>query len=94
MTTVVSFLLARIAEDKEALKAIDADDLTYRMIAEPLTKERIIELHGWEVLEDDGEFIATSDCESCRTHPPCLTIRALLTIYKDHPDAPDPHTQR
>ena len=85
--TLADFLLARIAEDKEAVRGVRApwwmENTALdpaRMLAEREAKRRITELHG----SDDPKW--EGDCPWCGVKGPCLTLRALAMPYADHPD--------
>lgn len=56
-----------------------------RVLAECAAKRRIVEAHHWEEEWENGVRFA-SDCEDCWQSPPCHTLRALASVYADHPD--------
>jgi hypothetical protein len=50
-----------------------------RALAECAAKRRIIEAHPAQTLFDVG-------CDVCANDGPCDTMRALASVYSDHPD--------
>lgn len=63
-----------------------------RVLAECEAKRRIVDLHVGEVIEMEG-VIVLSICEVCHdsemhtaAHWPCATIKAIASVYADHPD--------
>lgn len=95
--TLTDFLLARIAEDEAAAKVYDGE-WTDRVLAQCAALRRIVELHQkdpdggefWgpdESIDDDGSACTRCGYPAEYAAPwPCDTLRALATIYADHPD--------
>lgn len=93
MTTLVEFLLARIAEDEARVAGLfSGDDPDFfwgpdRIRAECEVKRQIVEKHevwgpgrGSCDTCTDGDFVGLVD------EGPCFTLRALAAVYADHPD--------
>jgi hypothetical protein len=97
MTTLTEFLLARIAADERDARESenycpdtgphvrwDSD----RMLAECAANRQIVELHLGEWVSLINETV----CDTCaggggfHASWPCNTLRALASVYADHPD--------
>jgi hypothetical protein len=101
MTTVTEFLFARIAEDEALLSRGDrprdartqsATILvgTCRAQAECRAKRLIVGLH--EGARDEWGFTGCLTCGNLADSTegfPCPTLRALASVYGDHPDHDD-----
>ena len=92
---ITEFLEARIADD-EARAGLIADTSSTqnhmaqwdsaRVLAECAAKRTILALHsGLAYTDEDPRFPIEPPTCLCKGHP-CLTLRALATIYADHPD--------
>ena len=91
--TLTQFLLARIAEDEAALsRPLRGDGKRSRLEARGLRRcevdRRIVGRHSYGGpfgnSQDDCHWSFTAD--SVGPDKPCPTLRALGTIYADHPD--------
>ena len=100
--TLTEFLLARIAEDEawtaEHPHFGDGSAPDYvppwwtRVLAECEAKRRIMALHDFDFVAPAGAESSWDEFTSCRTcrgdsgEYPCPTLRALASVYADHPD--------
>jgi hypothetical protein len=100
--TITEFLEARIAEDEAAARLRDvqtfgAEQRAFagvqgvfdpaRVLAECEAKRRIVAVHS--IRADTCETCTEyhSQISGCENEPwPCATIRALASVYADHPD--------
>jgi hypothetical protein len=94
--TVTEFVEARIAEDEVNIEGdwaagdgglhIISTPMHDRMVAQCAAMRKIVELHA---LEPDEVDVFCATCGTFFDHPvdwPCETIRALVSIYSNHPD--------
>jgi hypothetical protein len=94
--TLTDFLLARIAED-EATSLSGRHGKPDRIARECEAKRRIVEEHELIRAAYPGTTVETdpccSTCSAGGEYPgdgyPCPTLRALATVYSDHPDHRD-----
>jgi Family of unknown function (DUF6221) len=82
-TTLVDFLLARIAEDEAAAYG----DIALRVVADCEAMRRVVELHQ-PFHYGGGSRGGAVCCWTCgRGFPfPCPTLGVLASPYADHPD--------
>ena len=82
--TLTDFLLARIAEDEAVARSLTynwsdpQESLRRRFIADVEAKRRIVEEHDRHRGECDRDYQFGDQ--------PCETLRALASVYSDHPD--------
>jgi hypothetical protein len=87
--TITEFLEARIAEDeREANVCLASPEHTtrrwVRVLAECAAKRAILALHEYEWMGPDDA--AGKGCSHDYEDWPCPTIRAIGSVYADHPD--------
>jgi len=100
--TIVEFLLARIAEDEAVAREVNPDAWDYdvtanreawadedrvsvgvgRVLADCEAKRRIVETHDGTVAGQPN----THPCDGTSGVYECDTLRALASVYADHPD--------
>lgn len=87
MNDLWEFLLARIAEDRANLPTSFVNGISpARFEAECEAKEEIIKVHQHVFREGDGNLIGdTWECICCGTEWWCKTIKAVGSVYADHP---------
>jgi hypothetical protein len=93
--TITEFLLERIAEDEatgadlEQEANLTLETLGCRVLAEAAAKRAIIALHA-PVTAPHGTLPICAECgdwwDGSPIDYPCDTLRALASVYADHPD--------
>jgi hypothetical protein len=76
-----------VAPREQALQIVCAASPS-RVLADVEAKRRIVELHqrAEDVYDADGVERPGKDCTGCWDEYPCPTLRALASVYRDHPE--------
>ena len=101
MSDIVAFLRARLDEDEQYARSIpgmyedagmtaemdnqgglSGPDRERRLLRDVEAKRKIVELH----LPERLGYFTDINCQQCRVHDPCPTLRFLALPYADHPD--------